>query len=145
MCSGISFDVTAEDRARLEAIIADRNGPQKHVCRARIILLSHAGFGTAEIMRQTPKAKTCVWRWQERFMQEGVEGLLPRRFGGDTPSGGTRGNERTGSRTTADWSMSVPASEARLPRRRWSVPPPARSYGAYACRLRPASRTTMFK
>jgi hypothetical protein len=76
MRTGISFDVTAEDRARLEAIVADRNQPQKHVWRARIILLSHAGVGTAEIMRQTAKAKTCVWRWQERFMLEGVEGLL---------------------------------------------------------------------
>ena len=29
-----------------------------------------------EIMRRTGTSKTCVWRWQERFMQEGVEGLL---------------------------------------------------------------------
>jgi transposase len=76
MRSGISFDVTAEDRARLEAIVADRNRPQKHVWRARIILLGDDGLGTAEIMRRTAKAKTCVWRWQERFMQEGVDGLL---------------------------------------------------------------------
>jgi hypothetical protein len=27
-------------------------------------------------MHQTGKSKTCVWRWQERFMQEGFEGLL---------------------------------------------------------------------
>jgi hypothetical protein len=27
-------------------------------------------------MRQTGKSKTCVWRWQERFATEGVEGLL---------------------------------------------------------------------
>ncbi len=26
-------------------------------------------------MRRTGKSKTCVWRWQERFMQEGLEGL----------------------------------------------------------------------
>ena len=26
--------------------------------------------------RRTGKSKTCVWRWQERFMQEGVDGLL---------------------------------------------------------------------
>jgi hypothetical protein len=76
MRTGISFDVTGEDRARLEAIVADRNRPQKHVWRARIVFLSHAGLETVEIMRQTAKAKTCVWRWQERFMQEGVEGLL---------------------------------------------------------------------
>src|SRR4029077_7898749 len=27
-------------------------------------------------MRQTGKSKTCVWRWQERFMQAGYAGLL---------------------------------------------------------------------
>ena len=30
----------AADRARLEAIVADRNSPQKHVWRARIVLLA---------------------------------------------------------------------------------------------------------
>ena len=27
-------------------------------------------------MAETGKSKTCVWRWQERFMNEGVDGLL---------------------------------------------------------------------
>ena len=27
-------------------------------------------------MRRTGKSKTCVWRWQERFAQEGYDGLL---------------------------------------------------------------------
>src|SRR3546814_11399233 len=27
-------------------------------------------------MMATGKSKTCVWRWQERFMAEGVDGLL---------------------------------------------------------------------
>ena len=27
-------------------------------------------------MQRTSKAKTCVWRWQERYMREGVDGLL---------------------------------------------------------------------
>ena len=27
-------------------------------------------------MAATGKSKTCVWRWQERFMTEGVDGLL---------------------------------------------------------------------
>lgn len=27
-------------------------------------------------MRRTGKSKTCVWRWQERFAEEGVDGLL---------------------------------------------------------------------
>lgn len=27
-------------------------------------------------MRRTGKSKTCVWRWQERFILEGFDGLL---------------------------------------------------------------------
>jgi hypothetical protein len=27
-------------------------------------------------MRRTGKTKTAVWRWQERFMRAGVDGLL---------------------------------------------------------------------
>src|SRR5437773_7239411 len=74
MRTGITVDVKAADRARLEAIVADRNSPQKHVWRARIVLLTADGLGTNEIMRRTGKRKTCLWRWQERFMHEGVEG-----------------------------------------------------------------------
>ena len=76
MRKGITIEVTADDRARLEAITADRNRPQKHVWRANIILLTDDGVGTVAIQRQTGKSKTCVWRWQERFMHEGVEGLV---------------------------------------------------------------------
>jgi leucine-zipper of insertion element IS481 len=76
MRTGIAIEVTTADRTRLEAITADRNSPQKHVWRANIVLITGAGCGTAEIMRRMGKAKTCVWRWQERFMLEGVDGLL---------------------------------------------------------------------
>ena len=40
------------------------------------MLLSGDGLGTSAIMAATGKSKTCVWRWQKRFMHEGVEGLL---------------------------------------------------------------------
>ena len=50
--------------------------PQKHAWRAEIVLLTADGLGTVEIMRRTGKSKTCVWRWQERFAAEGVDGLL---------------------------------------------------------------------
>ena len=59
----------------MRSIIRDRNSPQKHVWRARIVLLSDDGLGTMAIMRAVGKGKTVVWRWQERFMQEGVAGL----------------------------------------------------------------------
>ena len=72
----VVVDANAADRARLEAVVANRNSPQKHVWRARIVLLTADGLGTVEIMRRTGKSKTCVWRWQERFMAAGVDGLL---------------------------------------------------------------------
>ncbi len=76
MRSDISFTLSASDRLRLEALVADRNTPQKHVWRARIVLLSADGIGTHAIMREAAVSKTAVWRWQDRFAQEGVEGLL---------------------------------------------------------------------
>jgi hypothetical protein len=76
MRAGIVVTVTPEDRRRLEAIVADRGSAQKHVWRAKIILATADGCGTFEVMRRSGKAKPVVWRWQERFMQEGVDGLL---------------------------------------------------------------------
>jgi transposase len=76
MRTGISFSLTPEDRDQLLALVADRNTPQKHVWRARIVLLTADGLGTNAIMAATDKSKTCIWRWQERFMMEGVDGLL---------------------------------------------------------------------
>src|SRR6201984_1696349 len=76
MRTGISITLKPADRRRLKALARDRNSPHKQVWRAEIVLLSADGLGTNEIMHQTGKSKTCVWRWQERFMQEGFEGLL---------------------------------------------------------------------
>jgi transposase len=76
MRPGVSIMLTDADRARLDAIVLNRNSPQKHVWRARIVLLTAAGLGTNAIMRETGKSKTCVWRWQERYMVEGVDGLV---------------------------------------------------------------------
>ncbi len=76
MRTGISIELSPSARRCREALRADRNTPQKHVWRAEIVLLSADGVGTAEIMRRTGKAKTCVGRWQERFMTAGGDGLL---------------------------------------------------------------------
>src|SRR6516164_11256697 len=76
MRTGISISVTPADLDRLRDLVKDRNARQKHVWRAQIVLLSAEGLGTNAIMGETGKSKTCVWRWQERFAAEGVEGLL---------------------------------------------------------------------
>jgi transposase len=76
MRAGIVVTVTPQDRIRLEAIVADRNTPQKHAARVRVIIATADGCGTTEIMRRSGLSKPVVWRWQERFMQQGVDGLL---------------------------------------------------------------------
>jgi len=76
MRTGISVSVPAADRGRLQTIVANPKSPQKHVWRARIVLLTADGVGTSGIMAATGKSKTCVWRWQERFMDAGIDGLL---------------------------------------------------------------------
>jgi hypothetical protein len=68
MSAGIVVNVTRADRLRLEAIVADRSAPQKHVWRAKVILAPADGCGTAEIMRRSGKSKPVVWTWQARFM-----------------------------------------------------------------------------
>src|SRR5262245_9245082 len=70
-----NIQLSATDRNELESVVANRNSPQKHVWRAKIVLLTADGHGTAEIIRATGKAKTVIWRWQERFGEEGVAGL----------------------------------------------------------------------
>ncbi len=51
--------MSSSDRARLAAIIADRNSPQKHAWRAQVVLFTGDRVGTAEIMRRTGLGK--VW------------------------------------------------------------------------------------
>ncbi|MFY9629233.1 MAG: IS630 family transposase [Methylocystis sp.] len=76
MRPGKSISVSPADRDRLQTLVKDRNAAQKHAWRAKIVLFTAEGVGTNEIMRRTGKSKTCVWRWQERFMEEGFDGLL---------------------------------------------------------------------
>jgi len=76
MRTGISITISPADRRHLQALVRDRNAAQKHVWRAQIVLLTADGLGTNEIMRRTAKSKTCVWRWQQRFMEEGFDGLM---------------------------------------------------------------------
>src|SRR5690349_6527517 len=57
MRKGVEVRLGPGDRERLEATIGWGNSPQKHVWRARIVLLSADGVGTMAIQRQTGKGK----------------------------------------------------------------------------------------
>jgi hypothetical protein len=65
-----------EDRKRLLAIVADRNRPLKHVQRAKIVLHSAERLPVLEVARRAGVSRTAVWRWQLRYGERGVDGLL---------------------------------------------------------------------
>src|SRR3990172_9601712 len=68
--------VSPGDRTTLERLVADGKTAQKIVARARIVLLSGSGLGTNAIRREARVAKPTVWRWQEAYMDGGIERLL---------------------------------------------------------------------
>jgi transposase len=76
MAQTVSPVVNSADRARLAAVVEDRNRPQKHVQRARIILLSAERLTVLDVAARSGASRPSVWRWQQRFAEEGVAGLL---------------------------------------------------------------------
>ena len=70
------MELSAESLGRLERIVADRNSRQKHVYRARIVLLAGEGLGSTRVARAVGKSEPTVRRWLARFAAEGVDGLL---------------------------------------------------------------------
>jgi len=68
--------VSPGDRTTLERLVADGKTAQKIVARARIVLLSGSGLGMNAIRREARVAKPTVWRWQEAYMDGGIERLL---------------------------------------------------------------------
>jgi transposase len=64
------------ERTQLAAIAADRNRPRKHVERARILLAAADRHSAQAIAHSTGVSRPTVWRWQQRFAERGVEGLL---------------------------------------------------------------------
>lgn len=76
MAQTICVIVSASDKERLEAIVADRNRPQKHVERARVVLASAGGGPVQRVAALLGVSRPMVWRWQQRFAEEGTDGLL---------------------------------------------------------------------
>ena len=76
MAQTSSILLSPADRGRLVAIVADRNRPHKHVQRARIILHSDERLPVLEVAKRAGVSRPAVWRWQQRFAEQGIEGLL---------------------------------------------------------------------
>jgi transposase len=76
MAQEVCVIVGTDDRARLSAVVGDRSRPLKHVQRARIVLHSAERLPVLEVARRAGVSRPAVWRWQRRYAEEGVEGLL---------------------------------------------------------------------
>ena len=64
------------EREQLAAIEAHRNRPRKHVERARIVLASGDRHSAQRVAQSTGISRPTVWRWQQRFAESEIDGLL---------------------------------------------------------------------
>ena len=76
MAQTVSVIVSPEDRARLAAVVGDRSRPLKHIQRSRIVLVSAERLPVLTVAGRAGVSRPAVWRWQRRYAEEGVEGLL---------------------------------------------------------------------
>jgi transposase len=76
MAQDVCVLVNADDHARLAAIAGSGNRPYRHVVRARIVLQSAERLPVQEVARRAGVSRPAVWRWQRRFAELGVDGLL---------------------------------------------------------------------
>jgi hypothetical protein len=75
----VKIQLAPGDRDRLEALIANGNTPQKHVRRARIVLLAGDGVGTDEIKRRLDVSKPTIRRAMSRPALTACAGRRPAR------------------------------------------------------------------
>ena len=76
MAQRVCVIVSAAEREELAAIAADRNRPRKHIERAQIVLASADRQATQQVAQSIGVSRPTVWRWQQRFAESGVDGLL---------------------------------------------------------------------
>ena len=76
MAQQVCVILSTAEREQLAVIAADHNWPRKHVERVRIVLAS-ADRGSAQwVAHSIGVSRPTVWRWQQRFAESGVDGLL---------------------------------------------------------------------
>jgi transposase len=76
MAQQVCVVLSTAEREQLAAIVADRNRPRKHVERAGIVLASADRHSAQQVAQRIGVSRPTVWRWQQRFAESGIEGLL---------------------------------------------------------------------
>ena len=76
MAQHVCVVLSTAECEQLAAIAGDRNRPRKHVERARIVLASPDRHAAQRVAQRIGVSRPTVWRWQQRFAESGVDGLL---------------------------------------------------------------------
>src|SRR5437762_8365701 len=76
MAQTVCVLLSSSDSKRLEAMASDRNQPNKYVERARVVLASAGGRPVQQVAIEIEVSRPMVWRWQQRFAEQGPDGLL---------------------------------------------------------------------
>jgi len=76
MAQRVCVVLSAGEREQLTAIATDRNRPQKHIERAQIVLASADRHPAQQVAQSTGVSRPTVWRWQQRFAESGIDGLV---------------------------------------------------------------------
>src|SRR6202008_3768231 len=76
MAQQVCVVLSAAEREQLTAIAGDRNRPRKHIERAQIVLASADRHPPQQVAQSIGVSRPTVWRWQQRFAENGIDGLL---------------------------------------------------------------------
>src|ERR1700747_2511329 len=76
MAQQVCVVLSAAEREQLTALAADRNRPRKHIERAQIVLASADRRPAQEVAQSIGVSRPTVGRWQQRFAESGIDGLL---------------------------------------------------------------------
>jgi hypothetical protein len=76
MAQAVSIIFNDEDRERFEGAPAIAPSGPINIQRAKMMLLSTDRLPVLEVARRAGVSRPAVWRWQQRYNQEGVDGPL---------------------------------------------------------------------
>jgi transposase len=72
------IDLSAAERARLEAMSRRYTSPYRDVIRAKIVLYAATGLDNDEIAARLDTPRQIVSKWRKRFFRERMSGLEER-------------------------------------------------------------------
>jgi putative transposase len=70
-----TIELSPEEQAELERVARSRRTPQAIAQRARIVLMTAAGMGPADVGKQLGISQPTIRKWRARYVQDGLPGL----------------------------------------------------------------------